>query len=69
LTQFSPKSVFVSNCFECDTQGAAFAAYNFALAMQQRSEDEASVILVSGIAHYLKAPLDGEKNDDSGFVF
>ncbi len=39
-------------------KGAAFAAYNFALAMQKRGDDEASVIFVSGIAHYLKAPSD-----------
>lgn len=40
-------------------KGAAFAAYNFALAMQKKGEDEASVVFVSGIANYLKAPLDG----------
>jgi hypothetical protein len=39
-------------------KGAAFAAYNFALAMQQQGEDEASVIFVSGVGHYLKAPND-----------
>ena len=39
-------------------KGAAFAAYNFALAMQQKGEDEAGVIFVSGVGHYLRAPAD-----------
>jgi hypothetical protein len=28
--------------------------------MQKKADDEASVLFVSGIAQYLKAPLDGE---------
>lgn len=40
-------------------KGAAFAAYNFSLALQKvEAEDESSVIFVTGLATYLKTPLD-----------